>query len=160
MTTSSIDKDTFDMDSLLNQTVSDLADVPEFKPFAAGAHRITFSLARSDKIKEGATKPEPVILGKMKLISTEEMVDPTEPPMEVGTESNVRFQLDNEFGQGEFKKVAAIIAEHYKLTSLADVLSVAKDGIECLVITSNRSGKKREDGSIPKYTSIVEITVL
>jgi len=157
---SNIDKDTFDMDSLLNQTVADLADTPEFRPFAAGAHRVTLAFSRSDKVKEGASKPEPVILGKMKLISTEEMVDPTEAPMEVGAETTLRFQMDNEYGQGDFKKVADVIASHYKLTSLADVIAVTQEGIECLVVTSNRSGKKREDGTIPKFTSIVAITVL
>ena len=157
---SNIDKDTFDMESLLDNTVDMLADTPEFKPFVAGAHRLTLSLAKSDKISEKTRRPEPVIIGKLKLISTEEQADPTEVPMEPGTETQIRFQMDNEFGQGDFKKLAGIISAHFKCQSLNEVLDISKNGIEVLAVTSNRNGKKREDGSIPKFTSIVEMTVL
>jgi hypothetical protein len=158
---SNIDKETFDLDSLLDSTIDDLADTPEYRPFAAGAHTVMLSLARSEKIKAETDKLEPVINAKLKLEKTEEMVDPSEQPMEPGTETTIRFQMDNEYGQGDFKKVAGAIASHFKLKSLADVLSVAKDGIQCMVVTTNRVAKKKnQNGEFAKFTSIVELTVL
>lgn len=162
---SNIDKDSFDLDSLLAGTIEDLADIPEFRSFEAGAHKLLFSLARSDKKMKvdgkETDKLEPVINAKLKLIETVELADPSAAPMEAGTETTIRYQMDNEFGQGEFKKVAAVISAHFKLKNNAEVLGVCKDGIECLAVTQVRTSKqKNANGEYPKFTVIAQLEVL
>jgi len=159
--TQTADKDSveFDMDSLLESTIEDLADAPEFRPFVQGAHVVDLTLSRSDKIDEKTKKPEPVFLCKIKLVETQEQTDPTEAPLEVGAETTIRFRMDNPYGEGDFKKVAGEIAAHFKCANVREVLEAAKN-LRCLVVTTNRKGKKRDDGTYPLFTSITALNVL
>ena len=156
-----IDKSTFDLDSLISGTLDDLADTPEFRSWPAGMYRFKLFLERSTKMPEGATKPEPVINCKIVNLATKELVDtsPTVIPMEVGAEGNIRFQMDNEYGQGDFKKLATVIGTHFNCTNMAEVLAVTKEGVECEGVITNRPGKKRPDNTVPYYMQIVELTV-
>lgn len=150
----------FDMDSLLESTIEDLADTPEFRPFVAGAHVVDLTLSRSDKPdSKDAKKLEPVFLAKIKLVETQEQTDPTEAPLEVGAETTIRYRMDNPYGEGDFKKIAGEISAHFKCKNIREVLEVSKN-LRCLVVTVNRKGKKRDDNTYPLFTSISALNVL
>ena len=147
-----------DMTSLLDGTLDDIDDLPEFKPFPAGAHRCraTFSLKDGIPNHEGS-HPEL----ELTLIETLEFADPQagEPennPPKAGDKCSSLFFLDNEFGAGMFKKMAKPFGAALGLNSNRDIVEQVTD-IEVIVITSLKEDKKDPD---KKYLNIKEIEVV
>lgn len=137
------------LDSLLDMNLDDLADLPEFKVFPAGAHRCT--LAWESK----SVNDKPSLECKLRLVETVEFADPSETPMEAGTESSMLFQLQNEFSQGKLKEVIKPLAEHFGVGKLSEVIEASK-GVEVLAITKQRMNKDKTQ----TYLDIVKLQVL
>lgn len=90
------------LDQLLDTSISDLADLPEFKQPPAGAHRCYFNLAAKE------VNNEPALVMNFKIIETLELENPeTDKPLEAGEEFDITSTMTNEFGQGLVKSVAA-----------------------------------------------------
>lgn len=89
------------LDQLLDTSISDLADLPEFKQPPAGAHRCYFNL--SAKKVSG----EPALVMNFKVIETLELEVETDKPLEAGDEFDIISTMTNEYGQGLVKSVAA-----------------------------------------------------
>ena len=87
------------LSGLLDSTLDDLADLPEFKTFQPGAHKVTINW------EEKVINEHPSVEMKMKLIETLELADASGTPDAPGTETSVAFMLDNEIGQGKLKEV-------------------------------------------------------
>jgi hypothetical protein len=122
-------------DSLLDASLDDLADLPEFANFPAGVHRCTISL------KQKAINNKPAIEVTLKAIETVELSKPEEDkPVSVGQTSSSAYFLDNEFGQGAFKKLVAPLAASLGVASLRDLLEAA-EGTEVEAVTAFRKGK-------------------
>ncbi len=141
------------LESLLDATLDDLADLPEFKPFPAGAHRVTIILESKEVNKK------PCVEMKMRAIETVDLAEPqseTNVPLVAGTESGVLFVLDNDIGQGKFKEIMKVLAAKFGTSKVRDTMESAKNA-ECLVITKLRTNK--EDKSIV-YTDVVKLEVL
>lgn len=137
------------LNDLLDVTLDDLADLPEFKNFPAGAHRVTVKFT-AKKIGE-----HPAVEIKMTLLETVELNDPSDTPLEAGAEMSVAYMLDNEFGQGSFKKLMKVFADHTGLTKMNEVVE-ACDGMEVLAVTKLRPSKDKTK----MYPDIVTVTVL
>lgn len=139
----------FDIDALLEGTLDDLADLPEFRPFNPGVYRMTLDW-EFDKTKKS------VIYMKFKILETQEEVVPQDgKPMEPGAETNVRLDLSNEFGQGRFKEIMAVAAARYGAKSNRELLAELK-GNEILGATKHNVNKK--DGKV--YTDLVEMQII
>ena len=130
--------DNMNLDSLLDATLDDLADLPEFAIFHPGAHRVSVEFS----VKEINKKP--AVEMKMKLLETLELADPDQVPQAPGTETSIAFMLENEFGQGNLKKIMAPLAEAFGTSSLRDTMNAAK-GTECNVVSSTRADKLDKD---------------
>jgi hypothetical protein len=89
------------LDQLLDTSISDLADLPEFKQPPAGAHRCYFNLSAKE------VGGEPALVMNFKVIETLELEVETDKPMEAGDEFDITSTMTNEFGQGLVKSVAA-----------------------------------------------------
>lgn len=89
------------LDQLLNTSISDLADLPEFKQPPAGAHRCYFNLSAKE------VGGEPALVMNFKVIETLELEVETDKPLEAGDEFDITSTMTNEFGQGLVKSVAA-----------------------------------------------------
>lgn len=142
-----------DLDNLLDATLDDLEDLPEFKPFPAGAHRVTASFEQKE------INNKPAIELSFKLIETIELADPNTPEEEQCKEedtANTMFLLDNEYGRGNLKKCAAPFGEAMSLSSLRDIIEQVKD-VECVVITGLRKDKNDPD---KKYLQVKELQVV
>lgn len=138
-----------DLDSLLDGTLDDLADLPESVPFHAGGHKISLSLAAKE------INSKPAIEASLKLIQTVELANPSsDTPQEPGTETNVLYFLDNEFGAGKFKQLAVVLGAAMGTGSIKEIVSGCKD-IECIAITTQRKNKNTGD----MFTDIKEISV-
>lgn len=90
------------LDQLLDTSISDLADLPEFKQPPAGAHRCYFNLSAKE------VGGEPALVMTFKVIETLELETPEkDKPLEAGDEFDITSTMTNEFGQGLVKSVAA-----------------------------------------------------
>ena len=128
----------FDLASLLDGTLDDLADRPEFLPFVQGAHTVKLTLIQDEKKSS-------VLYAACTLIETLEQADPNETPMEPGTKD-----LSNKFGQGDIKMILAAAATVSNERSVSKLIEALKtEGMECSVVTENRTNKDKV------YTSIV-----
>jgi len=138
------------MDSLLDETLDDLEDLPEFKPYPAGAHQVlaTFSTKEINK--------SPAIELSFKLIETLEMADSQEAVPEAGATASTMFLLDNEFGRGNLKKCAMPFGEALGLTTIREIVEEVKD-VECVILTSVRTDKNDKD---KHYLNVKEIQVV
>lgn len=137
------------IDSLLDASLDDLADLPEFKVFPAGAHQCIISFEK----KQIGTHP--AVEAKLRMIATVELADPAEVAPEAGTESSVAYMLDNEFGQGNFKKLMKPLQEHFGLSKVSEILEAAA-GLEVLVVTKVRQNKEKTQ----TYLDIVSLQVV
>jgi len=140
---------TTDLDSLLDISLDDIADLPEFKVFPAGAHRCTMKLEK----KQIGTHPAWEL--KLTAIETVELADPAETPLVTGTESSVAFMMDNEFGAGNLKKVITPIAQHFGIGKMGE-LAEASNGTEVLAVTKQRQNKDKT----ATYLDVVSLQVL
>ena len=138
-----------DLDNLLDISLDDIADLPEFTNFPPGAHTVSI------KLEKKVVNNHPCVELGMTLISTEELADPTSEPVAPGSESSVLFMLDNEFGAGKFKKIVKPLAESLMTTSVKEVIEHSK-GMECLVVTSIRKNKEKTQS----YMDIVSLQVV
>lgn len=141
----------FDIDSLLDSTLDDLEDLPEFKPFPPGAHRVLASL----EIKEVNSKQAVEL--ELKGLETLELAEPTkDTPIKEGDTASVLFMLDNEFGRGNMKKLLAPIGVALGTGNIREVIEQTK-GLEVVVVTSYR--KNKDDPTSP-YMNVKELQVV
>ena len=140
----------FDINSILDGTLDDLADLPEFRPYPPGTHRVNI------KFEQKVVNKHPGF--EMKMVAQETVELPagsTEQPLAQGAETSILYLLDNEIGQGQFKKILASLASHYGAKANRDLIAEAQ-GAECLVVTKQRQNKDKTQ----TYTDVVELQVI
>ena len=143
-----------DVDALLDGTIDDLKDKPEFKAFPPGGHLCQVFMTPK-AIKDVGSGVEITL----KAIETMELASPDEDkPLEKGAETSVFlfFSHENpmvsEFGQGTFKEIMAVLKEKYGQMSNRKLME-AGNGNEMIVITGLRSNKDKTQS----FTSIEAI---
>ena len=141
----------FNIDSLLDGTLDDLADKPEFRPFPVGTHRVTLNLVDKTAPKDQINK-HPGFELKIKLIETIEQANPEEAPLQVGAETGILYLLDNELGQGSFKDLLKAAAGHFGAKSNRELIADIQ-GSEALVVTKQRPNKDKTQ----TYTDLVAV---
>ena len=139
----------FNIDSLLDGTLDDLADAPEFKPFPAGTHKVTITIAQ----KKIGTHPAFEL--SMKAVETIELANSEDTPLAAGATTSEAFMMDNEIGQGNFKKILKSLADHFGAKSNRGLIEEAQN-LEVLVVTKVRQNKEKTQS----YTSTVELQVI
>lgn len=138
------------LDQLLDATLDDLDDLPEFKAFPAGAHKCLATFGT----KEINGKPAATL--DFKYVEAIELADPQSVEPKAGDSCNAMFLLDNEYGQGNFKKAAKPFTELVGSTSLRAIVEGVKD-VEVILISSLRADKNDAD---KQYLVIKEIEVI
>lgn len=139
----------FNIDSLLDGTLDDLADAPEFKPFPAGTHKVIITIVQ----KKIGTHPAFEV--GMKAVETLELANSEEAPLATGATTSVAYMMDNDLGQGNFKKVLASLAAHFGAKSNRELIAEAQN-LEVAVVTKVRQNKDKTQS----YTDIVELQVI
>lgn len=137
-----------DIDSLLDSSIDDLADLPEFAVFPNGLHRVVINF-ESKKVND-----HPSVELKMKLIETVELANAADTALEPGAESSVLYMLDNEFGQGKLKTIISQLKESFGGTSLREVMENA-NGAEVSVVCKVRQNKDKTQS----YTDVTKVIV-
>lgn len=149
------------INDLLDETIDDLADAPENKPFPNGAHQVSIKIKRAT---DSNKKPKPgAYIVDLKHIATLELVDP-ETPEDQLAKPNDTFSVwfntltkegkKNEFAQGAFKKILKPIAVALEMGTIPEVIEATKDGIEVVIVTKIRKSKD------PQYADSMNIEKL
>jgi hypothetical protein len=134
------------LNSLLDASLDDLADLPEFGTYPAGSHKVTI------KWEQKEVNKHPCVELQMVAIETEELSNPADTPLNPGAEGSVLFMLDNEFGQGKLKQIIKPLAAATGQASLRGIIENS-NGMEVSVITKVRQNKDKTQS----YTDVVKI---
>jgi len=128
----------FNIDNILDGTLDDLADLPEFKPFPAGTHKAIM------KMEQKVVNKHPSIEVSLKALETVELPSGSDAePVSVGQEASVLYMLDNELGQGKFKKLLQMLATTYGADKTNRQIMEESQGAEVLVVTTLRPNKDK-----------------
>ena len=146
-------QDNFDIDAMLDGTLDDLADLPEFKPFPVGTHAVVLTIVDKTAPKDRVNN-HPGFEVKMKAVETLELANSDDTPLVAGAETSVLYLLDNPIGQGSFKKLLASAAEHFGAKSNRELIADLQ-GATVVVVTRTRQNKEKTQ----TYTDIVEMKV-
>jgi hypothetical protein len=137
------------MDSLLDATLDDLADLPEFLPFPPGLHTCVLNFTT----KKVNTKT--VVDIKLTAVETVELADPSATPLTRGATCNVSYFIDNVYAQGALKKIAQSLQAHFTDAKSLSAIMREAEGCTCNVVTKQRPNKDKSQ----VYTDIVELQV-
>ena len=140
---------------LLDGTLDDLADLPEFKvpPTGAYATEVVHFIKKKIGNHEQATEL------KLKILSVEELADDAlaegEQAPVSGEECSVVFMLDNDTGQGFFKMVIGALAEKFGKLKNRELMEMSK-GANLLVVLKRTFDKEKER----HYLNLKKVAVL
>lgn len=136
------------LDSLLDSSIDDLADLPEFAVFPNGVHRVRIDWESKEVNKH------PCLELKMTLLETIEQANAADTPLAPGAESSVLYMLDNEFGQGKMKEVMKVLAAACGTTQIKQTIEASK-GMEVQVVTKVRQNKEKTQS----YTDVTKVII-
>lgn len=119
-----------------NLSIDDIEDLPEFGAFPAGTYIVDFKLARK------TVANHPSVEASMKLIAVQELADATEVEPKEGSETSILYMLDNEFGLGNFKKLAKVVRESQGCGStVTEIVEAASAGLSAVVTLTAKKDK-------------------
>lgn len=127
-----------DIDALLDATLDEIDDLPEFVTIPKGMHKVLATF------KMGTNKDKPSVKLMLTYLETLELADPEAVAPAPGSMASVNYLLTNEYGLGNFKKVAAPFREALGLNTNRDIIDGVKD-VEVAIETSLRADKNKED---------------
>lgn len=134
---------------ILDATLDDLEDLPEFKVFPNGAHICTISF------EEKKVNDHPSVEVKLRAQETVELASSDDEPLAPGDEGSVLYMLDNEFGQGGLKALLRPLQEATGEVKTRDILNAA-NGMTVKVVTKKRQNKDKT----ATYLSITSLQVV
>ena len=133
------------LESILDQTLEDLADAPSIELFPNGAHTVRIEFKVDEK------KPTNVQL-HLEYVEVQELADPTSTAPAPGDKNVVFFNLmkkdgtGNEYSQGALKAVLNSLSQGgFAGVSSREVMESAK-GAEVVAVTKIRVGKGDYEG--------------
>ena len=139
------------IDELLDISLDDLNDLPEFKPFPAGSHLIKMTMDKKE------VNEKPCVEIKLVMVETVELakeVSEDKKCVECDETSSLCV-LTNEYGQGNLKAICKPIGEALGTSNLSEIVASVKD-LECAVTTTLRKDKNDPDKF---YTQIKQVTL-
>lgn len=132
-----------DLSSLLDASIGDLAELPESVVFAPGAHRCIFDY---EVRQSGGENKIPMFCLKLKHVETLELNSPEKDTApNAGDETEVKYNMNNEYGQSALRAVAALFCKQQGLDETTATLSQAFQaykGGSLVFVTKVRSDKK------------------
>jgi hypothetical protein len=143
----------FSFEQLLDATLDDIADLPEFKLFPAGAYQATL------KIEEKQVNEHSIAECAFTLTEVMELSEPTDEAPALGSVATVGFMLNNEYGLGNFKKVLSSLKDGLNLSDTASLGAIieAAQGAEVVVVLGQRKDKK---DATRVYQQLVQVSVV
>ena len=143
------------MDNLLDGTLDDLSDMPEFKPYPAGVHKCYISFESKEINKF------PAVEVSLKAIETVELsAGDSEGPLAEGAVTSSAFFLKHsnsevaKLGQGKLKEILKALQPSYpSAVSMRELMKEASGSV-VMVATGQRPNKEKTK----MYTDILMVT--
>lgn len=136
--------------NLLDATLDDLADLPEFVTPPPGAYALTFKGYEQKKVNDNAC-----VIVTFTVAETQELASADSTPVEPGTEFNQMYNMSNEYGQGGLKNLCKPLGEALGVSRLSEVLEGAK-GMAISATIKNRKDKNSDR----VYAQVENVVVL
>ena len=139
--------------NLLDETLDDLADLPESKPYPAGAHIATMFVSRG--------KNPGAYVVKFKHVSTLELANPSDSSPKPNDEAVVFLSTKkkdgtaNSIGQGQLKQILLPLSGLFNTASVGEILEQGKAGVEVMIVTDVRKQAEYPDSMTVKKISLV-----
>lgn len=130
---------------ILDETLDDLADLPQSKPYVAGAHACKMFITRPDPKKQSS------YLVKFKHVDTLELANPGDEAPKPGDEAVMFIHTvkkdgqKNEFGQGQLKMILGPLSDAIGSRSISDCLGATKNGIDVVIVSGVKTQKDYPD---------------
>lgn len=125
---------------LLDETLDDLADLPQTKPFPAGAHAVDLSVKRQQG-KQNSYIVEMVYVEPIEVTATDVEIPSPGDKSAVFITTKKKDGSPNEFGQGQLKLVMSPLAALYDTKSIQQIIEQSKTPARCAVVVGIRSDK-------------------
>lgn len=144
---------TFDIDSLLDTSLDDVADLPEFVTPPPGFYKLTLK-----KLEQKAINDKPALIFHYAVVETLELVNPTNDKVagEGKSEFSESFFLNNENGLAYAKKSLAPLAAHFGVKTVREIIAACEGGLEIAATVKNRANKDKT----ALYPSVSNIIVV
>jgi hypothetical protein len=139
------------LDSILDTVLDDIADLPSFKPFTPGVHRVSAVFT----VEKLGTHPACKLT--LTHIETIEQADPSADSSKAGDTCNSAYFLDNEIGAGKLKAISVAFAVALGKDSVTIRDLVEAGPMECLAVTNVRFDKNDKTKS---YLDVIDLQVI
>jgi hypothetical protein len=145
--------------SLLDASLDDMMDMPEWKNWPAGAYTVKPEIKQESKKNTKTNEMETHITVKAKLIAVKELADPNSVPPEVGAETQVRYTWENEYGQGGLKNLLKPVAAATGLKKVPELLEAIHTADSLVLVVGIRKGKSEAGKETPEYQTFTDLIV-
>lgn len=136
--------------SVLDGTLDDIEDLPQFLAFPSGAYIVTLV----DGLLEKVIANHPAVDMKVRCDEVKELSQPGDAALapKVGDQGNMAFMLDNETGRGFLKMVLNPIGEKLGIKGNREILAASK-GIQALLVVKkvHDAAKQRDYMNLVKF---------
>lgn len=141
-----------DMDAMLDGTLDEVADVPDYVTPPAGTYVLAVEDVAIDKRKDKAGVEKPIINVTFKVVAT---IETKEPPVSDGSLFSERFQY-TEDGLAYFKRAAKSILNVADVSgaSLRDIFATLKDVQQVNAVISHTESTVGVGAEAKNYTNL------
>ena len=143
-----------DLSSLLSSGIDDLVDIPGFEVPPVGQY--TLKLVFEAKEINGKTNIEAAFT----VVETMELKDPNDTPPLEGTRFSIIFQIANEFGLGNLKKLTKPIFEALGLANFGELLGQCGPAGSGVLITATVKHRKDKNDPEKIYAQVSNVEVI
>lgn len=146
--------------SLLDVSLDDMMDMPEWKNFPPGAYVVKTSIKQEQKKNTKTNEMETHITVGAKLLSVKELGDPNSTPPEIGAETQVRYTWENEYGQGGLKNLLKPVAAATGMKKVPELLEAIHTADSLVLVMGIRKGKATGTNTdVPEYQTFTDLIV-
>lgn len=144
--------------SLLDAILDDMNDMPTWSRFPAGVYKVKPSVKTEVK-KNQAGVSETHITISCKLLAVVELADAASVAPEVGSETQVRYTWENEYGQGGLKNLLKPVAAASGQKSVPVLLDLINNADDLVFVMDIRAGKADAKGVKAEYQTFTDLIV-
>jgi hypothetical protein len=133
---------------LLDETLDDLADLPQVAPYPAGAHLAKMFISVKEGKENNGVKAPPSYLATFEYVNVLELTDPSKTPPAAGDKAFVNIYTKkkdgtpNEFGQGQLKLLLKPLQERLGTSNVRELIEATKVGVEVGITTGIKKGQE------------------
>lgn len=130
----------FDLDSILDMSLDDVEDLPEFVTPPPGHYKLLLK-----KLEQKTLSEKPALVFSYAVIETLELSNEADTPVagDLKSEFSETFFLNNEKGLAFAKKNLAPLSAHFGVKTVRELIAACEGGVEVAATIKNRANKEK-----------------